>query len=95
MFRLSTNSSKINIFTQSKHNYELVLKNSGYKTKLVYKTTDETSNVCGRGKNRSRKILWFMLRYNMAVGKEFLKLSKKNFHPLNKHEIFNKNTVKL
>ena len=45
MFRLSTNSSDINIFTQSKHDYELSLKNSGYKIKLVYKNTDEISNI--------------------------------------------------
>ena len=31
LFRLSTNSSVINIFTLRKHDYEVSLKNSGYK----------------------------------------------------------------
>ena len=48
IFELSTHSSDINIFTQSRHDYKLALKNSGYKTKLVYKTIDETFNVGGR-----------------------------------------------
>ena len=65
--RLSTNFSYINIFTQSKHNHELALKNSGYPTKLDYITTDETSNVFGREKNWSKKILWFTLPYDMAI----------------------------
>ena len=88
MFRLSTNSSKINIFTQNKHDYELALKNCGSKTKLVYKTTDETSDVlvCNRRRNRARKIPWFMPPYNMAIaiklGKEFFSLLKKNFPPV-------------
>ena len=34
MVRLSTNSSIINIFTQNKHEYNVVLNNSGYKAKL-------------------------------------------------------------
>ena len=50
MFRLPTNSSDIIIFTQSKHDYKLMLKNSGYKTKIVYQTLDETSNAHGGGK---------------------------------------------
>ena len=68
LFRLSTKSSGINIFTQSKHAYELTLKkNSGYKTKLVSKTIDETSNLRNKGKNWLRKILWFTPPYDMAV----------------------------
>ena len=91
MSRLSINSSDINIFTQIEYDYELALKNCGYKTKLLYKTTDETFNV----RNRSKKILC-----NMAVAyklrKEFFRLLKKNFPLSNKlYKIFNKNTVKL
>ena len=41
MFRLSTNSSDINIFTQSSHDYEQAQKNCGWKTKLDFKTADE------------------------------------------------------
>ena len=58
MFRLSTNS--FNIFTQNKHNYELALKNSGYKAKITYKTMAETSDVHNRRNNRIRKIVWFI-----------------------------------
>lgn len=49
MFRLSTDSSNINIFTESKHSSDLALKYSDYKTKLLYKTTDETSDVHNGG----------------------------------------------
>ena len=45
MFRLSTNSSYINIFFQNKHDYDMAPKNSGYKDKLVYKNIDETLDV--------------------------------------------------
>ena len=38
MTTLSTISSKIDIFTQNKHDYEIALKNGGFKTNLVYKT---------------------------------------------------------
>ena len=83
MFRLSTNSSDINIFTQSKHDYEQVLKNRGYKTKLDNKTTDETFSVCSRRKNMAWKILWFTPPYKMAgaykLGKELFRLLNKNF----------------
>ena len=57
-------------------------KNCGYKTKIVYKTTDEISDVHDWGMNRTRKILWFTLPYNMAVAnkltKKFFKLLEKN-----------------
>ena len=84
----------------NKHDYELALKNSGYKTKLAYKTTNESSNVRNRGRNRARKILWFSLPYNIAIanklGKEFFTLWKKKFSPSNnRYKIFSKNTVKL
>ena len=78
----------------------MVLKNSGYKAKLVYKSMNETVDVCYRRDNRARKVLWFMPPYNMAVankiGKEFFTLLKKNFpSSSNLYKIFNKNTVKL
>ena len=44
MTRLSTNSTNIDIFTQNKHDYEIALKNSGYKTIIVYKTMNECSD---------------------------------------------------
>ena len=74
MFRLSTNSSNINIFTQNKHKFKAVLKSSGYTAKIFYKPWDETVDV-GNRNNRARKILWFTPAYNMAgankIGKEF------------------------
>lgn len=42
--------------------------------------------ITGGGGNRAKKILWFMLSYNMAIanklGKEFFRLLK-NFPPWN------------
>ena len=97
--RLSINSSNIDIFEQSKQDYEKELKDSGYNIKLSYKNNTETSNTYKR-KNRPRRILWFTPPYNMEVvdklGSEFFKLLKRNFpvtNPLNK--IFNKNNIKL
>ena len=99
MFRLSTNSSNINIFTQNKYDYEMALKIVVYKAKLVYKSREETVDVHNRNNNRARKILWFTLPYNMAITnkirKEFLRLLKKNF-PLSSSlsKMLNRNTVK-
>ena len=99
MFRLSTNSSDTNI-TQSNQDYELTLNNNGYKTKLVYKTTGETSNVRNRGRDRVMKILCFTPPYNVAVAKksrkEFFRSLKKNCSPTkNLFKISNKNNVRL
>ena len=60
MIRLSTNSSNENIFTQNKQDYEIALKNSGYKEKLIYKSRDDNTNILNRSNNRKRKILWFL-----------------------------------
>ena len=67
MIRLSTNSSNVDIFTQNKQDYEIALKNSGYKEKLMYKSRENNTNIQNRSNNRKRKILWFTLPYNMAV----------------------------
>ena len=97
--RLSTNSSKRDIFEQSKQDYEKALKDSGYNVKHIYKYSREGSDTQKR-KNRPRKILRFNPPYNVDeinnVGKEFFKLLKRNFpatDPL--HKIFNKNSIKL
>ena len=97
--RLSTNSSNIDIFEQSKQDYEKALKNSGYNVKLRYKNSIETPNTQKR-KNRPWRILWFTPPYNMEVvnklDREFFKLLKRNFpitNPL--HKIFNTNNIKL
>ena len=67
MFRLSANSSNIDMFTQNKHDYKISLQNCGYKAKLVFETMDETVDVRNRTNNRAKKILWFTLSYNLAV----------------------------
>ena len=59
--RLSTNSSNIDIFEQSKQDYEKALKDSGYNIKLSYKNNTETSNIYKR-KNRPRRIFGLHLR---------------------------------
>ena len=87
------------ILTQNKNDNEVALKNSGYKAKLIYKTMDETSDVCNRRCNWARKI-WFIPPYDIAIanksGKEFFRLLKKNFTLLiNLYKIFNKNNIKL
>ena len=61
IFRLSTDSSNKNIFTQNGD------KNRGYKDKLVYKTMDEAFDVCNRRYNRTREIILFPPPYKMTV----------------------------
>ena len=51
MVRLSTNSSNSNIFDKNKTEYEKAFKDSGYKTKLIYKDPNKTPNT-----NNTRKI---------------------------------------
>ena len=58
IFRWSANSSNINTFTQSKHDYEMVLKDSGYKSKLVYKPIDEAVDVHHRNNRASHHTIW-------------------------------------
>ena len=81
MVRLSTYSFDIDIFTQNKHEYKMVLKNSGYMAKLVYKSSDEAADVRNRN-NRARKMLWFTPPFNMAVAnkieKEFFRWTSVN-----------------
>ncbi len=55
MVSLPNNSSNHDNFTENKHKYEATLKNSGYKSKLVYKSRDEVVDLCNRN-NRGRKI---------------------------------------
>ena len=57
MTRLSTNFSNIDIFIQNKPNYETALKNSGYKTNLVYKTINECVDKQNGRQAHKRRIL--------------------------------------
>ena len=45
MIRLSTNSSDVEIFIQNKQYYEIALKNSGFKEKLIYKSREDNTNI--------------------------------------------------
>ena len=84
------------VFMQNKHKYEMVLKTCGYKVKLIYKTMDETLDICNWRIDMTRKILWFIPLFSDKLEKEFLRLSKKNFPLLSiLYKIFNKNNVKL
>ena len=80
MIRLATNSSIEDIFTQNKQNYEIALKNCGYKEKLRYKSREDNTNIQNKSNNRKRKILWFTPSYNMAVairiGEFFFNITK-------------------
>ena len=100
MFRRSSKSSNINIFTQNKHDYVMILKNSSYKAKSVHKNMNEKLNVHNKTNNRTRKMLWFRPPYNIAMvnklEKEFFRILKKNFpQESNLYKIFNKNHVEL
>ena len=94
MTRLSTNSSNIDIFNQNKTDYEIALKNCGYKT------INECGDKVNGGHNHKRRIPWFNRPFNMCVanniGKEFFKILCKNFPPSSSlYKTFNKNNVKL
>ena len=56
MFRLSTNSSSIDVFTQNKHNYEMALKITVTRPNL-FKSMDEAVDVLNRRNDRTRKSL--------------------------------------
>ena len=64
--RLSTNSSNIDIFKQSKQDYEKALKDSGYNIKLSYKkkkkkkktNNTETSNIHKRTKTKHNSLVY-------------------------------------
>ena len=75
------NSSNIDNFTQNKYNYEMALKNNGYMAKLVYKSRDETADLCNGGIIVQGKFYGFTPPYDMAIankiGKEFFRLLKK------------------
>ena len=53
------------------------------KANLVYKSMDETVDVCNWRNDRVRKILWFTPMHTLAgankIRKEFFRLLKKNF----------------
>ena len=58
MIRLSTNSLNKDIFTQNKLDYEIALKNIGYKEKLIYKSREDNTNIQITSNNRKKETLW-------------------------------------
>ena len=94
--RLSNNSSNKQIFDMSKGEYEIALRESGYKNvSLIY--TDKKD--IKQKRNCSRNIIWFNPPFNKNVStnvaKRFLNLLDQHFPKSNKlHAIFNRNTVK-
>ena len=99
--RLSSISATKEIFEKSAPVYQAALEKSGYKYRLNFEPTPDTSNGSKKqGKQRKRSILWFNPPYSRSVvtnvGKEFLRIMDKHFppgNPLNK--IFNRNKVKM
>ena len=93
--RLSDLSCNEDEFKRAKPLYENALKESGYKAKMKYETSENTNS-----RNRQRKILWFNPPFSQSVntniGKIFLKLVRKYFPKHHKlHKIFHTNILKL
>ena len=100
--RLSTISSNEEVFKNAASEYENALRISGFEEKLEYIPEDTTEQAAEKKKKkgRKRKIIWYNPPYSKNVktniGKEFLKIVKRNFPKRNKlHKIFNKNTIKI
>ena len=94
--RISDLSFNEKEFHKAKPMYENALESSGFQFELKYNPMNQNN----KRRNRSRKIIWFNPPFNANVntniGKEFLKIVRKNFpkrHRFNK--IFNKNTIKV
>ena len=65
-----------------------------------HNNNNDNNNNNNKSRTRKRKIIWFNPPFNKAVttniGKEFLKLIDKHFHPSHTfHQIFNRNTIKI
>ena len=98
--RLSEISSTKEIFDNSKHLYQKVSQESGFKEKLCYQQKNVNANSNRNQKICQRIIIWFNLHFSKSMktnfGKEFFKLLKRHFPKRHKmSKIFNKNTVKL
>ena len=97
--RINQLSSNEEIFNNSKHDYEVALKKSGYNQNLIY-NPNINSNKRKNGRRRRREEIWFTPPYNASlktnIGMEFLKLVDKHF-PKNKilNKIFNRKTIKI
>ena len=93
--RLSNLSCNEDEFIKASGGYQNLLKNSGFKDKLIY----TSYNQCNR-RQRNRKITWynppFDLQVKRNIGKTFFQLLDSNFPPHYRlHKIINRNTVKI
>ena len=85
-------------FDYVKPNYQDALKKSHYDHEL--KHCDSKDRQAKKGKKRRRKIIYFQPPFSLTVktpiGKSFLKLIKKHFHPKHPlHKILNHRCIKL
>ena len=95
---MSRNSSNVDIFNNTKLEYEEALKKCGHTAKLTYTPPNHEQNKVRR--KQQHKIIWFnppiSLDGSTKVAKIFLNLIEKHFPRSSKlHKIFNKNTVKV
>ena len=99
--RLSTLSFNKKIFKEALPLYQKALQNSGYRHTLTYKrhkNDSSSTNINKIKRNRKRQIIWlnppFNLKTKTKIGKLFLNLVDKHFHPHNKrHKLFNRTNV--
>ena len=92
IYNLSYNEDE---FIKASGKYQNVLKNSGFKDKLVYTPSNQRNR-----RQRNRKIIWynppFDLQVKANIGKTFLQLLDRHFPPHHRlHKIINRNTEKI
>ena len=93
--RLSNLSCNEDEFIKALGEYQNVLKNSGFKDKLVYTPSNQRNRRQG-----NRNIIWYNPPFDLQLktnnGKTFLQLLDRNFSPHHRlHKIINRNTRKL
>ena len=94
--RISDLSFNEQEFNKAKPMYENALESSGFQFELKYSPMNQNN----KRRNRSRNIIWFNPPFNANVntniGKEFLKIVRKNFPKRHRFtKIFNKSTIKV
>ena len=93
--RVSNLSCNEDEFIKASDEYQNVLRNSGFKDKLIYTPCNQRNRT-----QRNRKIIWynppFDLQVKTNIDKTFFHLLDKNFPPHHRlHKIINRNTVKI
>ena len=92
---LSNLSCNEDEFIKASGEYQNVLKNSGFKDKLIYTPYNQRNR-----RQRNKKIIWYNPRFDLQVktniGKTFFQLLDRNFPPHHRlYKIINRNTVKI